>query len=500
MDLTTLYSNVGFIMPEISVAIFLMVIVGVDLIFKNDKRYIPYVSLAGLLITGYLLICQQGTMESAFSQSAQDTGMVAIDPFSFYFKLLIIISSVLVVFFSISSKEIKSVLMRQGEYYALMFGMILGMMLMVSAVDLILIYLSIELLSLSSYVLAGFTKLRERSSEASLKYIIYGSAASGMMLFGISILYGLTGQTNIFEINQIIQSTEISLFTSSLSIILIFVGLGFKISAVPFHFWTPDIYEGAPITITAYLSVASKVAAFGILVRFIRVTFVHSVDSNGFWNLITIFDWQTLLVIIALFTMTLGNLTALWQNNLKRLLAYSSIAHAGYLLLGLAALSQAGITAIMLYFMAYLIMNLGAFYVVMLISDNLGTEDIDGLNGLGFSSPLLAVPLSIFFIALAGIPPTFGFIAKFNLFAAIIDANLITAVVIALLNTVVSVYYYARIFKHLYFSKTEDPQKLEISRAESTLVIFLTVLIVLFGIVFQPLIEFVKNNSVFITF
>lgn len=500
MDLTTLYSNLSFIIPEISVAIFLMIIVGVDLIFKNDKSYIPYVALAGLMITGYLLLCQQGTSESAFSLSSSNTGMVAVDPFSFYFKLLIIASSILVVFFSISSKDIKAVFSRQGEYYALMFGMILGMMLMVSAVDLILIYLSIELLSLSSYVLAGFTKLRERSSEASLKYIIYGSAASGLMLFGISILYGLTGQTNIFEINQIIQSTEISLFTLSLSIILIFVGLGFKISAVPFHFWTPDIYEGAPIAITAYLSVASKAAAFGILIRFIRVTFVHSVDSSGFWNLITIFDWQTLLVLIALFTMTLGNLTALWQNNLKRLLAYSSIAHAGYLLLGLAALSQAGITAIMLYFMAYLIMNLGAFYVVMLISDNLGTEDIDGLDGLGFSSPLLAVPLSIFFIALAGIPPTFGFIAKFNLFAAIIDANLITAVIIALLNTVVSVYYYARIFKHLYFSKTEDPQKLHISRGQTTLVIFLTVLIVLFGIVFQPLIEFVKNNSVFITF
>lgn len=500
MDITTLYTNLSFIIPEISIAIFLMIIVGVDLIFKNDKSYIPYVALAGLMITGYLLLCQQGILESTFSLSSSDTGMVAVDPFSFYFKLLIIISSVLVVFFSISSKDIKDVFSRQGEYYALMFGMILGMMLMVSAVDLILIYLSIELLSLSSYVLAGFTKLRERSSEASLKYIIYGSAASGLMLFGISILYGLTGQTNIFEINQIIQSTEISLFTLSLSIILIFVGLGFKISAVPFHFWTPDIYEGAPIAITAYLSVASKAAAFGILIRFIRVTFVHSVDSNGFWNLITIFDWQTLLVLIALFTMTLGNLTALWQNNLKRLLAYSSIAHAGYLLLGLATLSQAGITAIMLYFMAYLIMNLGAFYVVMLISDNLGTEDIDGLNGLGFTSPLLAVPLSIFFIALAGIPPTFGFIAKFNLFAAIIDANLITAVVIALLNTVVSVYYYARIFKHLYFSKTEDPQKLYISRAQTTLVICLTVLIVLFGIVFQPLIEFVKNNSVFITF
>lgn len=501
MDLTNLYSNLNLIIPEIAVSIFLLLIVGVDLIFDKEKKYIPYVALSGLLITGYLLFYQQGTSESAFAlKSAGNTGMVAVDPFGFYFKLLILVSSIIIVFFSKSSKEIKEVFSRQGEYYALIFGMILGMMLMVSAVDLILIYLSIELLSLSSYVLAGFTKLRDRNSEASLKYIIYGSAASGMMLFGISLLYGLTGHTNIFEINTVIQSTQISLFTLSLSVILIFVGLGFKISAVPFHFWTPDIYEGAPIAVTAYLSVASKAAAFGILIRFVRVTFVRSVDSDGYWDLIPLFDWQTLLILISLFTMTLGNLTALWQNNLKRLLAYSSIAHAGYILLGLAVLSYNGINALMLYFFAYLIMNLGAFYIVMLIADKTGSEDITELDGLGFSSPLLAVPLSIFFVSLAGIPPTFGFIAKFNLFAAVIDANLITVVVIALLNTVVSVYYYSRIFKHLYFAKNAEPVKIVISRGQTTLVVILTLLILILGIAFQPVIEFVKANSAFLTF
>jgi len=241
-----------------------------------------------------------------------------------------------------SSLEIKKVFERQGEYYTLMFGMILGMMLMVSAVDLILIYLSIELLSLSSYVLAGFTKLRDRNSEAALKYIIYGAAASGMMLFGISILYGLTGSTNLFAINIYLQSSMINLFTLSLAVILIFVGLGFKISAVPFHFWTPDVYEGSPIAITAYLSVASKSAAFALLIRFVRVTFVQAINADGYWEMISLFDWQTLLILIALLTKTLGNLTALWQDNLKRLLAYSSIAHAGYLLLGIAVLSHAG--------------------------------------------------------------------------------------------------------------------------------------------------------------
>ena len=210
------------------------------------------------------------------------------------------------------------------------------------------------------------------------------------------------------------MSKKTSLFRLSFSSILIFVGLGFKLSAVPFHFWTPDVYEGAPISITAYLSVASKAAALALLVRFIRTTFVDSIGTDGFWNMISIFDWQTFLIVISLFTMTLGNLTALWQKNLKRLFAYSAIAHAGYLLLGLVVLSDTGLFAMMMYLLAYLIMNLGAFYVVMLFADSSGSESIDDINGLGFTAPLLAVPLTIFLVSLAGIPPTFGFIDAAN--------------------------------------------------------------------------------------
>jgi len=501
MDFISLYSSLNHIMPEISISIFLMLIVGVDLIFAKDKKYVPYIAIIGLVVTGIILLGQLGTSASAFALSSTGSpGMVAIDPYGIYFKLLVILSSLIIVFISMSSLEIKKVFERQGEYYTLMFGMILGMMLMVSAVDLILIYLSIELLSLSSYVLAGFTKLRDRNSEAALKYIIYGAAASGMMLFGISILYGLTGSTNLFAINIYLQSSMINLFTLSLAVILIFVGLGFKISAVPFHFWTPDVYEGSPIAITAYLSVASKAAAFALLIRFVRVTFVQAINADGYWEMISLFDWQTLLILIALLTMTLGNLTALWQDNLKRLLAYSSIAHAGYLLLGIAVLSHAGVVAVMLYFFAYLLMNLGAFYVVMLISDRTGSEDINDLDGLGYSSPMVAVPLSIFFVALAGIPPTFGFIAKLNLFAAVIDANLITVVVIALLNTVVSVYYYARIFKHLYFAKVENPPTVEVPMLQTSIVVILTALVVLLGIFFQPIVEFVTNSASFLAF
>lgn len=497
MDFANLHLSLSNILPEISIAVFLMLVVGFDLIFHEDKKLIPYLALLGLIITGFLVVKNMGITDSAFAVTSMNSGgMVAVDPFSSYFKLIIILASVIVIFFSMSSSEIKAIYKRSGEYYALMYGMILGMMLMVSAVDLILIYLSVELLSLSSYVLAGFTKLRDRNSEASLKYIIYGSAASGMMLYGISVLYGLTGATNLFEINNILQTTQINIFTLSFSIILIFVGLGFKLSAVPFHFWTPDVYEGAPLPITAYLSVASKAAALALLIRFVHSTFVGYVDTDGFWDMISVFDWQTLLIVIALFTMTLGNLTALWQKNLKRLLAYSSIAHAGYLLLGLAVLSNAGMSAVMLYFLAYLIMNLGAFYVVMLVSNDNNKESIDDINGLGFSSPLLAVPLSIFLVSLAGIPPTFGFVAKLNLFAAVIDANLISVVIIALLNTVVSVYYYSRLLKHMYFNKTEDTvAPIKVSKTDTSLVLILAGLIIFFGLFFNNVIEFVKNSA-----
>jgi NADH-quinone oxidoreductase subunit N len=499
MDFANLQLSLSNIMPEISVAVFLMLIVGYDLIFNEDKKLIPYIAILGLLITGFLVLGNMGVVDSAFAVASTNSGgMVAVDPFSSFFKVVILLSSIIVVFFSISSKEIKSIYKRSGEYYALMFGMVLGMMLMVSAVDLVLIYLSVELLSLSSYVLVGFTKLRERNSEASLKYIIYGSAASGMMLFGISVLYGLTGATNLHEINAVLQSTQINVFTLSFAVILIFVGLGFKLSAVPFHFWTPDVYEGAPISITAYLSVASKAAALALLIRFVRTTFVDYVGTDGFWDIIQVFDWQTLLIVISLFTMTLGNLTALWQKNLKRIFAYSSIAHAGYLLLGLVVLSDTGIYALMMYLLAYLLMNLGAFYVVMVISDNSGSESIDDINGLGFTAPFLAVPLTIFLVSLAGIPPTFGFIAKLNLFIAVIDANLMSVVIIALLNVVVSVYYYSRILKHMYFSKVDDrTPNISLNLFDKSIILILAGLIVYFGVFTSDVINFIKNSIVF---
>jgi NADH-quinone oxidoreductase subunit N len=398
------------------------------------------------------------------------------------------------VLFSVSSKEVESCADRHGEYYALIFGMVIGMFFMVSANDLILIYLSLELLSLSSYVLAGFVKTSVRNSEASLKYLIYGSASSGIMLFGISILYGITGSTSLTEINLLAKTPAATQLTFLISIIMIFAGIGFKISIVPFHFWTPDVYEGAPISITAFLSVASKAAGFAVLIRFLKITFINSIDNSGYWQLINYIDWQTLLVLFSIITMTFGNFAALWQDNLKRMLAYSSIAHAGYLMLGVAVLSDQGVMAVLVYFAVYLFMNLGAFYVVMLIANKIDSEEIDDYKGLGYSLPFLGTALGIFLVSLTGLPPTAGFIGKLYLFIALVDANMITVAIIALLNTVVSLYYYIRVLKAMFLVRSEKHVEVNLSALNYFVLVLLIAPVLILGIYFSPLINLAKHS------
>lgn len=496
MDLANIFDSISYILPEVIISITLLLIVILDLIFDKNKTYIPYLGLTGLVLS--LIFVASDLLNQGFAfipeNSSHAYGMITIDAFGAFFKLIILVCSIFIIFFSNAAEEIQKTVDRSGEYYTLIFGMILGMMLMTSASDLILIYLSVELLSLSSYVLAGFTKLRDRNSEASLKYLIYGAVSSGLMLFGISLLYGITGTTHLSAINNFLRAPELNLLTFAFSLILIFAGIGFKISVAPFHFWTPDVYEGAPIPITAFLSVASKAAGFALLIRFIRTGFVAIVDVKGNWILFDYFDWQSLLVIIAIFTMTLGNFSALWQDNLKRMLAYSSIAHAGYILLGLAVLSTQGLIAILIYFSIYILMNLGAFYIVMLIANKTGSENIDDYNGLGYTSPFLGVALAIFLVSLTGIPPTAGFIAKLYLFIALVDANMIFVAVIALLNTVVSLYYYIRVLKHMYLTKsTESTATIDSSLANRLYVLILVIPVLVFGVYFTPLVDLAKS-------
>lgn len=491
-----LITDLSLIVPELIISGTLLLIVLFDLIFDKDKTLIPYIALLGLFAALYYTM--QSTGEQAFAfipQSVKSNyGLLAIDSFGAYFKIIILITSILIVFFSKVSSEINKIIDRSGEYYALLFGMILGMMLMSSASDLIIIYISVELLSLSSYVLAGFTKLRDRNSEASLKYLIYGAVSSGLMLFGISLVYGMTGNTNLLEINAVLKSSSINLLTYAFSLILIFAGIGFKISAAPFHFWTPDVYEGSPISITAFLSVASKAAGFALLIRFIKSTFLLS-EQNGHWEIINFFDWQSFLIVISILTMTLGNFAALWQNNLKRMLAYSSIAHAGYMLLGIAVLSDQGVLAVMIYFLVYLLMNIGAFYIIMLISNQTGSEDIHDYNKLGYASPFLGVTLTIFLISLTGLPPTAGFISKLYIFVALVDVEMIAVAVIALLNSVVSLYYYVRVLKHLFISEAENEiPTLKVSMSEIVFILILVIPTLVLGLYFTPMVEFAKSS------
>jgi NADH-quinone oxidoreductase subunit N len=493
--LENLLKDLSLIIPETIVSVTLLVIVLFDLIFSKDKTIIPYLGLVGLFAALYFSIGYLGIEANPFiiGDTGNKFGLLSIDPFGTYFRIIILISSILIIFFSKVSSEVKAIIDRSGEFYTLLFGMILGMMFMVSASDLIMIYIAVELLSLSSYVLAGFTKLRERDSEASLKYLIYGAASSGMMLFGMSIVYGLAGSTNLFSINEFLQSANFNTFAYSFAMILIFAGIGFKISAAPFHFWTPDVYEGAPISITAFLSVASKAAGFALLIRFIKTTFLAN-QSDGTWILLHGFDWQGFLIIISILTMTLGNFAALWQDNLKRMLAYSSIAHAGYMLLGVAVLSDQGLLAVMIYFLVYLLMNIGAFYIVMLIANNIGSEDINDYNKLGAASPFLGISLTIFLISLTGLPPTAGFISKLYIFIALLDAQMIFVAVIAVLNSVVSLYYYIRVLKHMFISESKKQvSEIRVSNNDVVFILILLIPTLVLGIYFSPMVEFAQN-------
>jgi NADH-quinone oxidoreductase subunit N len=425
--------------------------------------------------------------------------MVAVDSFAYFFKLVIIITAILIVVFSLGSSELNTAKRKLGEYYALLVALTLGMVLMAGASNLLMMYLALELSSISSYILSGYTKEAPDSSEASLKYVIYGALSSGLMLYGISIIYGLTGSLDIYTINQVLAQGHYNTIALLIAGILAMAGFGYKISAVPFHFWTPDVYEGAPITITAFLSVASKAGGFAMMIRFFKVTFIDSsvvALPLGAWASLKGFEWYHLVAAISVLTMTLGNLVAIWQNNLKRLLAYSSIAHAGYMLMGVVVLSNDGLAAIMLYFVVYLFMNLGAFYIVMLIADKTGSEDIEDYKGLGPRAPFITIALAVFLVSLTGLPPTAGFIGKLYLFAALLNHGWVWLAIVGALNSVISLYYYVRIFRNMYLRSSEHQQvaPLHFTVMQKATVLVLLVPTLLLGLYFGPLVQLAQAS------
>ncbi len=433
-----------------------------------------YIALGGIALTLIAIFSAGLPSEFLFD------GMIKIDGFSIYFKVIVLVTTAATIIFSMQSDELDP--NTKGEYYSILIAVNLGMFLMASSTNLLIAYLALETVSIASYILAGFLTHNRRSSEAAFKYIIYGAVASGTMLFGLSLIFGLTGTASIPEIGtrlaEVIAEPN-SRLAVTVATVFVMTGLGYKIASVPFHMWGPDVYEGAPIPVTAFLSVASKAAGFALLIRIFYLGFGQITDLSTT-------NWTILLAVVSALTMTFGNLAALPQNNVKRLLAYSSIAHGGYLLMGAVLLNDTGIKAILFYLTIYLFMNLGAFFVVILVSNRLGGEMIENYRNLISRAPLLAVSMALFLFSLTGLPPLAGFSGKWLLFTAALEGGLYWLVVVAALNSAVSLYYYIRVVRAMFFEKSDEETPLTFTFANQLLLLFFAVPTILLFVFWEP--------------
>ena len=480
-------SSLNYFIPELTLTLTILILIIYDLFLKKEEsNYTVYVASAGLVFTMFMLLTSYSNVETNLFM-----GMVAHDPFSFFFKFLFVLAAFFTVIISSTSSEMKG--KYHGEFNTFVLAITLGMFLLASAINLLLVYIAFELVSVTSYVVAGYLKDSKRGSEAALKYVIYGGVSSGIMLYGFSLLYGLTGTLDISEIGRILSQNNSGELTVLVSFLMILAGFGYKIASVPFHFWAPDVYEGSPTAFTAFLSVGPKAAGFAVLIRFFNTAFVSTGSVNmPEWFALEQLDWPQIMMWISAITMTLGNLVALKQDNVKRMLAYSSIAHAGYVLMGIVVLTQDGLFAMMFYLSAYYLMNLGAFFVVLNVADRFGSEEIDGYNGLVYKAPFLAVCMGIFMFSLAGIPPTVGFIGKFYLFAALIKGGsaYYSLAVIGAMNSVVSLYYYARVLRAMFVRGEVSDAVSPIIKTPVVVIGVLALPVMLFGIYWVPLSDF----------
>ena len=483
-------------LPELTLSVFILVLLIVELFSKKKSNISGIIAFIGLAVT-WLFTVQQNNLGA----QVNFFGMVAIDPFAYFFKILLLLSGLLIILFSFLSDDIKKINYKTQEYFTLILTLTLGGFLMVSSVNLLMMYLSLEMVSLSSYILAGYLKKQQRSNEAALKYVIYGGVSSGIMLFGISLLYGICGTTDIFGISRFLSNNPVNLITLLISIFLIIAGFGYKISAVPFHFWTPDVYEGAPLPITAFLSVSSKAAGFAMLIRFFLTAFKNANPIPGhenipMFNMLQGLHWNEVIAVMAVATMTLGNFVAIWQDNLKRLLAYSSIAQAGYILLAFVVVTPQGVSAMITYLAVYLFMNLGAFFAAIMIANKFGTESINDMKGFGYRAPFLCVSMGIFMFSLTGVPLTAGFIGKFYIFSALINNGYVWLALIGLLNSVVSLYYYVKILKNMFLLQPSgNKSKEKFGLAYNLILIILIVPTIILGIYFGPLTKFAEYST-----
>ncbi len=428
-------------LPEILLACGAMVLMMVG-VFTRAERALPIVyifSLVALLVVGMGLLTLRGQTLSAFN------GQFVSDDFAVFMKLLVILGSFLTLI--MSQSYIRRENMARFEYPILVLFATVGMMMMISANDLIALYLGLELQSLSLYVLAAFNRDTTRSSEAGLKYFVLGALSSGMLLYGCSMIYGFAGTTSFDDLAKVLTGSNSASGGLIVGIVFLIAGLAFKISAVPFHMWTPDVYEGAPTSITAFFAVAPKIAAISLFVR---------VMVDPFGDLLS--EWRQVIVFISILSMVLGAFAAIAQTNIKRLMAYSSIGHMGYALIGLAAGGTNGVQGIILYMAIYLAMNTGTFACILcMCRKGEMVEKISDLAGLSKSNPMLAAALLIFMFSMAGVPPLAGFFGKFYIFLAAIEAQLYTLAIIGVIASVVGAFYYLRIVKIMYFDEPAEP-------------------------------------------
>lgn len=488
--------SLEFFIPELILTITILAALITDLFVKKSKtNMIGWVLGVGLVIVGLSV-----HNLSSVPPTTLFLDMIVIDPFSSFMKIVIILSTLLVIVASWVNDELEKY--RKGEYFTIMGIMVMGLFLMTSSVDIIMLYISIEVVSIMSFVLAAYLKLDTRSNEAGLKYVIYGAFSSGVMLFGLSIVYGLAGSTNYFAIQDTLSSLDGSANPALImALLMIFAGFGYKISSVPFHFWTPDVYEGSPSTITAYLSVAPKAAGFAMIIRFFHQVFSDSIGltSNAIGS--TDLPWPEIIGVLAVVTMTMGNLVAIQQKSIKRMLAYSSIAHAGYMMLALPVLSMEAVESVMIYLFIYVFMNLGAFFIVIFVKNKTGGESFEDFEGLGWKMPIVGAFMTLFMLSLTGLPPTAGFIGKLYIFKTLVGAGseFLWLVVAGGVNSVISLYYYFHVVKVMFLGgKRSDV----ITYPPSTmfgLMIFTAVPSLLLGLYWNPLASWVKDSLVFYT-
>jgi NADH-quinone oxidoreductase subunit N len=486
------WANMPAVIPELGLTFLAVIVLGLDLYLpKSRQRAVAMVAAVGMLLLAITPLIPWQIDSNALYWG----GMVRYDTLAQIFKVMVLLAGAITCLIATGVAGIG----RRGEFYLIVIVATLGACLISAAADLIMVFVGLETLSIPLYILATLKRDDARSSESGMKYFLFGAFSSAVFLYGLSLLYGFTGHTNLYGLAEFLKGGAVgeNAFPVLASIVLVMVGLGFKISMVPFHFWTPDVYEGAPTPVTAYVSVASKAASFALLVRFLLAVFPESLVVGG--ENIQSF-WVGLIAAASLITMTLGNVLALVQKNIKRLLAYSSIAQAGYALMGVAAIqsqSEQGVASVAFYMFMYTFTNLLVFAVVILFSEATGSETIADLGGLNRRNPWLALAMTVGLLSLGGIPPAAGFFGKFFLFNAAVEAGLVWLAVVGVMNAIVALYYYLVVIKVMYVDHSEyEDQAIPVSRPYVwALGISAAVVIVLGTIGASPVFEWARQGA-----